>query len=286
MLMVIAYLIVVGVCLGSFVNALIWRLHEQDRLLTKSKLTAGEQAELKRLSIGKGRSMCLSCGHELAARDLIPVLSWLWLRGRCRYCKVRIPDTPLAELGVPALFVLSWLCWPWQLTGLALWLTFVIWLACLVAFVALALYDARWYLLSDRIVFPLIGLALIYRGLLSWQAGAGWLSTVMAGLWGAVVLWGLFYAIYRLSDGRWIGFGDVKLAIALGLLGGGPLMALLLLFLASVAGTLASVPLLLAGKSVRQARIPFGPFLLGATVLTVLFGSTILQWYTRLLTGV
>lgn len=280
-------LIVVGLCLGSFVNALVWRLHAQAATREAAEgraLTKAERAKLRTLSVNHGRSRCLSCGHELAARDLVPVVSWLWLRGRCRYCKARIPDTPLAELTVPLSFVISYIWWPWLLSGLAI-VPFIIWLAALVAFVALMLYDLKWYLLPNRIVFPLIGLAVAYRVLLAAQSGAGWLPVLLGGLWGVIVLAGLFYALFVVSNERWIGGGDVKLAIALGLFSGGPLAACLLLFVASLAGTLAAVPMVLRNRSMRAAKVPFGPFLLLATVVTVLWGDHILSWYASLFIG-
>ena len=275
-------LIVVGLALGSFVNALIWRLHEQEVITDKKKLTKADRVRLQRLSISKGRSMCLSCGHELAAKDLIPIVSWLWLRGKCRYCSARIPDSPLSEVAVPTLLVLSYTWWPWSLVSTFNWVLFGLWGICIVSFVALALYDLRWYLLPNRIVFPLVVAALAFRFVLGLQADSGQLSMWLSGLWGAALLAGLFYLLFIISNEQWIGGGDVKLAMALGLLAGGPLATLLLLFLASTTGTLAAVPLLLQGKSVRHARIPFGPFLILATIITVLFSQSIINWYIGL----
>jgi leader peptidase (prepilin peptidase)/N-methyltransferase len=279
-------LFVFGLCLGSFVNALIWRIHEQAALQEKQrKLSAKDQARLQDLSISKGRSMCLSCGHELAAKDLIPVLSWLSLRGKCRYCGAHIPDTPVAELTVPVLFVVSYLWWPlslgsWQ--GIAL---FVIWLMCLVAFVALALYDLRWYLLPDRITFPLMGLSaafvLLHAALLD-----GSLAVIAGAGIGVFVVAGLFYALFQLSGGAWIGGGDVKLGVALGMLAGGFLGGLMVILFASLLGLAgAAIPRLRTGAEGGKAKIPFGPFLLAATVIVVLFGAQIGDWYTSLLIG-
>jgi leader peptidase (prepilin peptidase)/N-methyltransferase len=281
-----AMLFVFGLCLGSFVNALIWRIHEQAALQEKQrKLSAKDQARLQDLSISKGRSMCLSCGHELAAKDLIPVLSWLSLRGKCRYCGAHIPDTPVAELTVPVLFVVSYLWWPlslgsWQ--GIAL---FVIWLMCLVAFVALALYDLRWYLLPDRITFPLMGLSaafvLLHAALLD-----GSLAVIAGAGIGVFVVAGLFYALFQLSGGAWIGGGDVKLGVALGMLAGGFLGGLMVILFASLLGLAgAAIPRLRTGAEGGKAKIPFGPFLLAATVIVVLFGAQIGDWYTSLLIG-
>lgn len=281
MVMVYLLLAVVGLALGSFVNALIWRVHAQDEILDKKKQTKQDELDLKRLSISRGRSMCMSCGHELSVIDLVPVLSWLWLRGKCRYCGARIPDTPLVELLVPTLFVLSYIFWPYALVGGAI-LPFVVWLAALVAMVALVLYDIRWFLLPNRIVLPLGILALIYRVSLAMAPGQHAAEVLMAGFWGVLALAGLFYVLFTVSNERWIGGGDVKLAIALGLFAGGPLAALLVLFIASTTGSLAAIPLLLRGQPVRQTRIPFGPFLIGGTMVAVLFGAAILRWYTGL----
>jgi leader peptidase (prepilin peptidase)/N-methyltransferase len=280
--MIVAMLIIVGLALGSFVNALVWRIHAQDQITDKKTQTKADKAQLKRLSITKGRSMCMSCGHELATKDLFPVASWLWLRGRCRYCGARIPDSPLAEVAVPLLLVTSYLWWPWQLTSWLSWVSLGVWGAVLVCFVALALYDVRWYLLPNRVVFPLVIVALVFRGLIAMQADHNQLGVLLAGLWGAALLAGLFYLLFSISNEQWIGGGDVKLALALGLLAGGPLEALLLLFLASTTGTLAAVPLLLRGKPLRHMKVPFGPFLILATILTVLFSSSMISWYTGL----
>ena len=114
MLMIIVLLVVLGLCLGSFVNALIWRLHEQATATGKKK---PDKKYLARLSITKGRSMCSRCHHELAVKDLIPVFSWLSLGGKCRYCRKPIADNPLIEICMPLLFVASYIWWPVALAG-------------------------------------------------------------------------------------------------------------------------------------------------------------------------
>ncbi|MFZ1812597.1 MAG: prepilin peptidase, partial [Candidatus Saccharimonadales bacterium] len=126
-----------GLCFGSFVNALVWRIR-------------------KKRDIVRERSECTHCHHILAWYDLVPVVSYLLLRGRCRYCRKPIDDTPLTELATALLFVISYLAWPYQLATVADWSLVVLWLVLLVGLVALADYDIRWYLLPDVIVFPLI----------------------------------------------------------------------------------------------------------------------------------
>jgi leader peptidase (prepilin peptidase)/N-methyltransferase len=259
--MIMLVLILLGLCLGSFVNAFVWRLHERRDWV-------------------KERSECPHCHHQLAAKDLVPVLSWLALRGKCRYCKKPIPDTPLTELATPTLFVLSYYFWPVELTGVGLF-QFVVWLAALLLFVILAVYDFKWFLLPDKVVFTLIGVAAV------WSAGTAVITgdwkVLLAGLAGIVIISGLFYALYKLSKGKWIGFGDVKLGIALGLFAGGAIEACMLLFFASFIGVFISAPLVLSGKASRKTQLPFGPLLIAGAIIVQLFGAGILDWYTQLL---
>lgn len=278
MLMILFILLSLGLMFGSFVNAFVWRLHEQDEVKSSKK---PDKVYLSKLSIQKGRSMCTHCKHELAAKDLVPVLSWLYLRGKCRYCGCFIDDSPIVELSTSALFALSYIYWPYELHGIGLYY-FGFWLIFLVAFVALAVYDLRWYLLPDKIVFPIIFLALIQLiGLIVFYNFG--LQAVASTFWGVLISSGLFYAIFVLSKEQWIGGGDVKLGIVLGILLGGPSMSLLMLFTASSLGSLIGIPLIIAGK--RKVRLPFGPFLLIATVITTLFGVSIINWY-KLKTGI
>lgn len=286
-------LIGLGLILGSFANALVWRIHGQEELREKidelkqekstkksSKLRDKEivelQKELRLLSMSRGRSMCSHCHHPLAAQDLIPFFSWLFLRGKCRYCKHIIEDPPLMELGLPIAFVVSYLAWPLVLSGYGL-LSFGLWLVFLTAFAALTLYDLRWYILPDRIVWPLVAIAagqvLVHTFIFD-----GGSEVLVSAFWGIVIASGIFYVLYQVSRGEWIGGGDVKLGLVLGLLVGGPLPALLLIFLASFLGTLASLPMLLQKKLKRTSIIPFGPFLMLATVIMVLCGQKLVDF--------
>ena len=282
MLMIYIVLAIFGLTFGSFVNALVWRIHEQAEIAEKKKLGRADQQRLRQLSISRGRSMCLSCGHELAAKDLVPVVSWLWLRGKCRYCGVRIPDTPVAELLVAILFVVSYLCWPYALDSVWAVAAFLTWLGCCVAFAALALYDVRWYILPDKVVFPLIGLSLLEIGLIA-GSNPHHLQMLIGAAQGVMVLFGVFALLFYTSRGEWIGFGDVKLAIALGLLVASALNGLMVILFASVFGLLPNLPGLLAGKLDRTSKIPFGPFLLLAAFIVVLFGHAISSWYLNTL---
>jgi leader peptidase (prepilin peptidase)/N-methyltransferase len=259
--MILLLLVGLGLILGSFVNALVWRMHEGRDWVRE-------------------RSECTHCHHRLAAKDLVPVISWLALRGKCRYCHKPIHDNPLTELAVPALLVLSYLSWPLDFHGAGL-VTFVFWCVFIVGFVALAAYDFRWFMLPNKIVFPLIGLAALQ--VLVVAAMTGDVRALGSAILGALVVGGLFYVLFQLSGGAWIGGGDVKLGIALGLLAGGFFEGLLLLFVASITAMLATIPMIVKGKAHRKAHVPFGPFLILGLIVVQLYGSAIINWYTGLL---
>lgn len=228
-----------------------------------------------------GRSMCPDCHHTLAAKDLVPVLSWLTLGGKCRYCRNPISwQYPLVELLTALLFAVSYLLWPLQfdaygITRLAFWLIYI------VLFMALSVYDLRWQELPDRLVWPLVGIALSEVVFVAiWQQSVrDLLLAVLAG----GLLFGLFWVIYQVSKGEWIGGGDVKIVLALGAIVGTPLQAFLVIFVASVIGTIASLPMLLTRKSTHGLQIPFGPALMLATGIVYFAGAAIISWYQGLL---
>lgn len=266
--MIILVLVLLGLCFGSFTNALVWRIHEQASL--KSKKAKAE------LSIMKGRSMCTHCRHILGFWDLVPVLSWLMLKGKCRYCHEPINDTPLAELLTPALFVLSYAFWPlgWSRMGMV---QFAVWLVMLTGFVALTLYDLRWQILPSRIIYPL-GVIAAVQVLVLAITGHSWQVLIGAAL-GVLCLGGLFYGLFQVSGGRWIGGGDVRLGVVIGLLVGSAPQAILVLFIASLLGTLVSLPAMVSAKAGLKQRVAFGPFLIMATVFVYLFGASLINWY-------
>lgn len=264
-----------GLILGSFINALVWRLsmqEERSSRKTREKTTTDEA-----LSITKGRSMCPHCRHTLAWKDLIPVCSWLILRGRCRYCHKSISvQYPAVELLTATLFSVVFLVYSqvgWDMVRLMYSLVFVVF------FVALALYDIKWFILPNKLVLPLtvvaasqvIVLAVMQRSF------AIALQAVLA----AAVIFGLFWCIYKVSDEKWIGGGDVNLAVSLGLIAGTPLRSLVVIFLASLFGTVVSIPLIMKGRKGLTAHVPFGPYLLAGCFTVMLFGSTIISWYQR-----
>ena len=258
--MIVLMLSAFGLILGNFVNALVWRLHERKNWTTE-------------------RSECTHCHHILGPLDLIPVISWVLLRGKCRYCRHPIDDSPWVELALPVLFVASYSFWPWSLEGSAAFV-FMLWLVFLVGFLALAVYDLRWFLLPNTLVFPLIGLAAVQIVTVTLWEG-DWRVLLGAGA-GAIIISGIFYLLFQASKGTWIGGGDVKLGIALGLLAGGVMEAFLLLFIASALGMIAALPMLVRGKAGRKTQLPFGPLLIAGLIVVKLFGSAMISWYAGL----
>src|SRR3989344_2200243 len=258
--MLIAILIVLGLCLGSFVNAFVWRIHEKKDWV-------------------KERSVCIHCGHQLAAKDLVPVLSWLMLRGKCRYCHAKIDDSPIVEIITAVLFVLSYLYWPLALDNKGVTL-FIFWLVFLVGFIALSVYDLKWFLLPDKITFALLSLSVVQVILIIFVFDGG-IEDLKSTLLGLLVGGGVFYALFQVSAGRWIGGGDVKLGALIGLILASPSLSFLMIFLASVLGSAVAIPLLLTGKAKKGSHLPFGPFLIAATIIVELFGLSIIAWYKK-----
>jgi leader peptidase (prepilin peptidase)/N-methyltransferase len=269
--MAVVILVVFGLCFGSFINAYVWRIH--------SKTKTGRLANL---SVWRGRSMCPNCHHELASKDLIPVISWLTLGGKCRYCHKPISfQYPLVELLTTFLFVFSYIYWPYgfKTEGIVL---FIFWLIFILGFMCLTIFDLRWRILPNRIIMPLIFLAIaqIIVQLIFFNAD---LNLLVGSIWGVIFSAGLFYGIFVLSKGTWIGGGDVKLAIVLGIILGGPLEAILMIFLSSLLGILFAVGLVLANKTRPNRTIPYGPMLMLATVICYLFGVHIIDWYKSII---
>lgn len=278
-------LVLVGACLGSFAGAMVWRIRARQLQYDKDNKEPYDHSEYRRLkklngkSLLKDRSQCLTCGYELKWYDLIPVLSWALLRGKCRSCRHPIGKFELLiELGVIAYFVLSYAFWPGGIeTGLEV-THFILWLAAGVAMAILFAYDLKWYLLPDSIVITLgaIGLGIVGVSAAETQDVAG---TVLSALGGVAVLGGLYAALFAISRGRWVGFGDVKLGAVLALLLVDWQLAAVALFMANLIGCLIVIPLLLSKKISRNTRVPFGPMLISGAVITWFVGWGILDWY-------
>ena len=258
------FLFVIGLAFGSFLNATVWRLHAKRNFVSE-------------------RSECEKCHHTLEPLDLIPVFSWLFLRGKCRYCHKPISiQHPLTELATGVLFSLSWLLWPGGHTGGAFFVVqFIFWLLFLVGALILGIYDFRWQILPDVVILPLVLLAIVDRLIGYIFFGTGFSSLLSASL-GVIAICGFFGLLYTVSKREWIGLGDVKLGAFIGLvLGLG--QGVVALVLSYYIGALAVIPLLVSRKLKAKSAVAFGPFLLLSFTITFFFGHHLVSWYNELI---
>ncbi len=255
-----------GIAIGSFLNVCI------------DRLPAGK-------SLVYPASHCDACQHPLAPKDLIPVVSYLWLRGRCRYCRTNIsPRVLLVELLGGVLFLLTF----WRFGLSAEFAVTAFW--CCV-FLVIMFIDWEHKLILNKVTYPAAVVALVILAVDSLLPGRELLANLKpfwpdSGILSVSILNGLiagaigftFLLIPALINPRGMGFGDVKMAALIGLVTGFPL-ALVAVFMGVVLGGLLAVILLLFRIKKRKETIPLGPFLSLATIATLLWGNQILNWY-------
>lgn len=278
-------LILTGLCMGSFAGATVWRLRARQLAYDKKNKEPYDHKEYTRLQkllkkgVLKDRSQCLHCSYELKWYDLIPVVSWLSLKGKCRQCRRPIGKFELyMELGVAAFFVASYVLWPGGVNDGLQVAHFILWLAAGVVMAVLFAYDLKWYLLPDSFTLALavIGVAIVGVSAAETQDVGG---TLLAAVGAVAVLAGLYAVLHYVSKGRWVGFGDVKLSVGLALILVDWQLAIVALFLANFIGCLIVIPLLLSKKLTRSSHVPFGPMLIAGTVAAWFIGWPLLDAY-------
>lgn len=231
-----------GLCLGSFLNVVVYRLNHN-------------------LSPLKGRSFCPKCKKKIPWRDNIPLVSFIFLRGRCRFCHSPISwQYPLVELatGLATVFILYFV---------ADYLLVIYYLLITYALIALFVSDLRYQTIPDEIVYPPILISFLHN---IYSTPDALFSGIGASLF--------FLALVLVTRGKGMGVGDAKLAGLMGLVLGFPgiVVALMLAFLT---GAIIGVILVLVGKKRFREHIPFGPFLTSATWISLFWGKTIWQFY-------
>ena len=256
-----------GLVIGSFLNCVIYRL------------------ALPNFSL-KGRSYCPHCKHILYAQDLIPLLSFLILKGKCRYCQKKISlQYPLVEIATGLLFLLIF-----SFFDSLLFVCFLFLVSCFL--IIIFVFDLKHYIIPDKIIFSAIFIVLLFRILeliqkqpygesLTLFDPAKFriqnLNPAFAGLGAAA----FFLFIFLFSRGRWMGFGDVKLAFLMGLFLGFPNI-LVALFFAFLIGAIIGIGLILAKRKTLKSEVPFGPFLVTSTFIALFWGEVIINWYSHL----
>lgn len=247
-------LFVLGLSVGSFINALVYRLHEKKPIVND-------------------RSACPACDHRLSSYDLIPLVSFAMLLGRCRYCRKRISwQYPLVELLTGIAFILPFTRYLLPVTGytdLILYYVFV--------FILLLIftYDLRYMLIPDSISIPSIIIVFIVKILTSD-------FLIFNSLIAAAIASGFFLVQFIVSRGRWIGGGDIRLGFLIGLMLGSPVI-IAALMLAYILGAVVTLPLVALGRHTMKSQIPFGAFLTLATIAGMVWGERVLEWYLALI---
>lgn len=269
--MFLFFIFFLGLAIGSFINALIYRLQKKEPIVWQ-------------------RSHCPDCDVSLRWFDLVPLVSFFWLRGICRYCSKKISwQYPIVELATALLFVLVfWWQYPqWQTLSLSLlapdllsleFLRFVYYLVIVSFLIVIFVYDLKTYLILDKVIAPAVilsSLALIWRSINYQSISLLWLALAAAFLGS-----GFFLLLVLISKGRWMGVGDIKLAFFMGLVLGWPNI-IFALFLAFMSGAIVGLFLIFLKKKGLKSEIPFGPFLAGATVIVLLYGN----YLTNLVSG-
>ncbi len=244
-----------GCCIGSFLNCVVYRLE------SKKSFTGG-------------RSFCPKCKHNLAWYDLIPVLSFILLKAKCRYCKKKIAKQYLiVEVATGVLFAvivnyeLGIMNYEWWSFVFILNSLFLILNSCFLLLIFI--YDLKRYIIPDKLVFSAIGIALLFDIL-----SGSLFNFLIAGL----VASGFFFLLWLISRGRWLGFGDVKLSLFMGLFLGWPNI-LVALFFAFVSGSVIGLALIVSKKKKLKSQVPFGPFLIAGTFVGLFWGEKIINWY-------
>ena len=246
---------VIGLCVGSFLNVVIYRVPRRE-------------------SVVRPRSHCPACEAPIADRDNIPVLSWMLLRGRCRSCGARISVRyPLVELGTAVLFVAAAvrLGATWQLPA------FCVFFASLLA---ISVIDLDHYIIPNRVIYPTLAVTIPLL-VVAAAADGSWdhlRNAAIGGVAGFAVLLAIHVAVPR-----GMGFGVVRLAGVIGMMLGwlGLRYLFLGLFLAFLLASVIGVALIAARLRSRKDAVPFGPFMALGAVLAVLWGRAILSVYTR-----
>ena len=249
---VVAIIVVVGLCVGSFLNVCIYRLPRRASLLTP-------------------RSRCPGCDYQLTWYDNIPVISYLVLLGRCRRCRARINVRyPIVELLTAVVFLLHYLAF-----GLTALLVVRLLFAC--AMIVLFAIDLEHQILPNVITLPGLAAGLVFS--LAFPPGV--LDAALGAIIGGGVLWLIGEAYYRYSGQEGMGGGDVKMLAMIGAFLGWKLV-LVTLIVSSLAGSLLGVLIILSRRGDLKKALPYGTFLAMGALFASLYGERVVDWYTGL----
>ena len=239
-------LFLTGLAAGSFVGAIVYRLPKGEQFIS-------------------GRSYCPSCGHTVRWHDLVPVLGFLVLLGRCRYCRNKIsPIYPVIEVCSGVIFAASFFFL--SSSGLAYWL---FWVFILELFLILAFIDLKHFILTDSVMAVILAAFVCYEILGGQVAGTGSIFS-FGNLASAAFLFLIFFLIWSFSGGKGLGLGDAKLAGLIGFVFGF-WNSIFILYLAVIIGVVVGLLLILRGKGSLKTKLPLGAFISFSAIVSVLF---------------
>ena len=267
--------LVLGLCVGSFLNVVIHRLPlmmEREWTAQCAELRGEVAPDHAPLNLSQPRSRCPACGHAISALQNIPLLSFLWLRGRCAACSTRISGRyPLVELFCGLATAYCALHFGFSFAAAAAML--FVWLM-----IAATGIDFDTQLLPDSITLPLLWLGLLVNLI---GGPVDLRSAVIGAMAGYLFLWSVYW-MFRLVTGKeGMGFGDFKLLAAIGAWTGWQMLPLVVL-LSSAIGAVVGISLIVFHKHGREVPIPFGPYLAGAGLIALFWGPALTQRYLAL----
>jgi prepilin signal peptidase PulO-like enzyme (type II secretory pathway) len=242
------FIFLFGITVGSFLNCVIYRLEKNESFL-------------------RGRSYCPHCKHILSWQDLIPLLSFLTLKGKCRYCHQKISwQYPFVELATGVLFIfVTYHTFP-NLLVTGSWLLITSFL------IVIFVYDFKHYLIPDKVIYPAIFTSFLCNLILHSK------FYILNSIYSALGASAFFLSIFLISRGKWLGFGDVKLGFLMGLFLGFPNI-LVSLFFAYLIGAIIGIGLIFAKKKTLKSEVPFGPFLVTGTFVALFWSNQLINWY-------
>lgn len=268
---------IVGLLVGSFLNVVIYRLPkimEREWREQCAELNDQHLPEQTPYSLSVPRSACTSCGHKISAAENVPILSYLWLRGKCAGCGIRIsPRYPVVEAITGILSAAAAGYFGFGLGAVAA--IIFIW-----ALIALTFIDFDTQLLPDSITLPLLWSGLFFNLQATFVPLQ---SAVIGAIAGYLSLWGVYW-LFKLATGKeGMGYGDFKLLAAIGAWLGWTMLPLVIL-LSSAVGAVVGIILIILAKQGRSVPIPFGPYLAGGGLIALFWGKDILHSYMMTLT--
>jgi leader peptidase (prepilin peptidase)/N-methyltransferase len=262
----------VGLAIGSFLNVVIHRLPKMMEREWQAECAAARGEALPttpRYDLATPRSSCPACGHRITALENVPVLSYLWLRGKCAACRAAIGARyPVVEALTAALT--AYCAWHFGFGLAAFGAMLFVW-----CMIALTFIDVDTQLLPDSITLPLLWAGLLFnlRGTF-----VDLQSAVIGAVAGYLILWAVYW-VFKLATGKeGMGFGDFKLLAAIGAWLGWKMLPLVILA-SSLVGAVVGIVLIVLARRGREVPIPFGPYLAGAGLIALLWGRELVDRY-------